>query len=81
MISKLTKKIFGSRNQRILSRYKKQVNKINQLEESMAALSDADLGNKTLEFKQKLKAGSQLDELLPEAFAEAQWRGINEFIE
>ena len=69
MISKLTKKIFGSRNQRILSRYKKQVNKINQLEESMAALSDADLGNKTLEFKQKLKAGSQLDELLPEAFA------------
>ena len=69
MISKLTKKIFGSRNQRILSRYKKQVNKINQLEESMAALSDADLSQKTMEFKDRLQSGTQLNDLLPEAFA------------
>ncbi len=69
MISKLTKKFFGSRNQRILSRYKKQVNKINQLEESMAALSDADLSQKTTEFKDRLQSGTQLNDLLPEAFA------------
>lgn len=69
MISKLTKKFFGSRNQRILSRYKKQVNKINQLEESMAVLSDADLSQKTAEFKDRLQSGTQLNDLLPEAFA------------
>ncbi len=69
MISKFANKIFGSRNQRILSRFKKQVNKINQLEEAMAALSDTELTQKTDEFKSRLQSGTQLNELLPEAFA------------
>ncbi|MEM8845379.1 MAG: preprotein translocase subunit SecA, partial [Pseudomonadota bacterium] len=69
MIGNLAKKIFGSRNQRIVSRYKKQVSRINELESSMQALSDDQLTNKTNELKQRFDNGASLDELLPEAFA------------
>ncbi|MDW3096318.1 MAG: preprotein translocase subunit SecA [Gammaproteobacteria bacterium] len=69
MIGKLAQKVFGSRNQRILSRYKKLVNKINQLEESIKSLSDSQLAQKTQEFKDRIQAGAELESLLPEAFA------------
>ena len=69
MIGKLAQKVFGSRNQRILSRYKKLVSQINQLEESMQGLSDSELTQKTQEFKERLQSGTELDSLLPEAFA------------
>lgn len=69
MIGKLVQKVFGSRNQRILSRYKKLVSQINQLEESMQSLSDSELTQKTQEFKDRLQSGADLDSLLPEAFA------------
>jgi preprotein translocase subunit SecA len=69
MIGKLAKKVFGSRNQRVLSRYKKLVTQINQLEESMKSLSDTQLTQKTQEFKDRIQAGAELDSLLPEAFA------------
>ena len=45
------------------------VEKINSLEEEISKLSDTELRNKTNEFKQKLKNGSSLDDILPEAFA------------
>ena len=69
MIAKLAQKVFGSRNQRILSRYNKQVAQINQLEESMSRLSDSELAQKTQEFKDRLQAGAELDSVLTEAFA------------
>lgn len=53
------------------------VDTINRLEPEMQALSDEELRNKTEEFQAKLAQGSNLDELLPEAFAvvrEASWR-------
>ncbi len=69
MIGKLVQKIFGSRNQRVLSRYKKHVTQINQLEDSMKSLSDLQLTQKTQEFKDRLQAGAELESLLSEAFA------------
>ena len=69
MIGKLAKKIFGSRNQRILARYKKQLGAINAFEPVMQALSDQQLQQKTQELRDKYAAGSALKELLPEAFA------------
>jgi preprotein translocase subunit SecA len=69
MIGKLAKKFFGSRNQRVLSRYKKLVLQVNQLEESMKSLSDSQLTQKTQEFKDRIQAGTELESLLPEAFA------------
>ncbi len=69
MIGKLAKKVFGSRNQRILSRYKKLITQINQLEESFKSLSDSELAQQTQQFKQRLQDGAELNSLLPEAFA------------
>lgn len=69
MIGKLANKIFGSRNQRILSSYTKLVAKINQLEESVSSLSDADLAKKTQQLQLRIQLGADVNELLPEAFA------------
>jgi len=66
---KFLKKIFGSRNQRVLKRLQKNVAGINALEVSLAALSDEALKNKTAEFKARLAQGEVLDALIPEAFA------------
>ncbi len=65
----LLKKIIGSRNDRLLKQYRKQVVQINALEPSMAGLSDEELKAKTNEFRQRLADGKSLDSLLPEAFA------------
>jgi preprotein translocase subunit SecA len=62
-------KIFGSRNQRIIKRFSKVVEQINQLEPEFEALSDEEVKNKTSEFKSRLEKGETLDNLLPEAFA------------
>src|SRR4029078_9985164 len=65
----LLKKIFGSRNDRLIKKYSHTVRTINALEPQIAALSDAQLRAKTDEFKQRVAQGATLDELLPEAFA------------
>ena len=65
----LLKKIIGSRNDRLLKQYRKQVVQINALEPSMADLSDDALKAKTDEFRQRLADGQSLNALLPEAFA------------
>ncbi len=65
----LLKKIIGSRNDRLLKQYRKQVAQINALEPSMQALSDDALKAKTDEFRQQIAAGKSLNSLLPEAFA------------
>jgi preprotein translocase subunit SecA len=61
--------MFGSRNQRLLGTYSKNVGRINGLEPSFQALSDDELRGKTEEFRKRLAAGETLDQLLPEAFA------------
>lgn len=66
---KFLKKLFGSRNQRVLKRLQKNVEKINALEPAYLALSDEALRQKTEEFKARLASGESLDALLPEAFA------------
>ncbi|MFN4326624.1 MAG: preprotein translocase subunit SecA [Azonexus sp.] len=69
MISGLLKKIFGSRNDRLIKQYTQTVKRINALEPALQALSDAQLQGKTDEFRQRHAQGESLDDLLPEAFA------------
>ncbi len=69
MLTNIAKKIFGSRNDRLLKQYRKSVAKINALESEMQALSDESLQAKTAEFKQRLADGQTLDDILVEAFA------------
>jgi preprotein translocase subunit SecA len=69
MISKLLKSVFGSRNDRLLKQYRRNVDAINALEASLTGLSDDELRNKTEQFKQRVQQGETLDALLPEAFA------------
>ena len=69
MFSDILKKIFGSRNERLLRQYRKTLTRINALEPELSRLSDAELQAKTGEFKARIAAGADLDSLLPEAFA------------
>ncbi|WP_281985608.1 preprotein translocase subunit SecA [Azonexus hydrophilus] len=69
MISGLLKKIFGSRNDRLIKQYSLTVKRINALEPQMAALDDTQLKAKTDEFRKRHADGETLDDLLPEAFA------------
>src|SRR5210317_2023304 len=69
MLNKLVKKIFGSRNDRLVKRMLKSVERINVLEPAMSELSDEALAAKTVEFSERLANGETTDALLPEAFA------------
>jgi len=69
MASRFLSKIFGSRNERLVKRMRKQVALINALEPDMQALSDEALRAKTAEFRQRLDKGESLDAVLNEAFA------------
>ena len=63
------KKIFGSRNERLLRGYRKIVQKINDLEEVFEQLTDADLQKKTEDFRSRIRQGDSISSILPEAFA------------
>jgi preprotein translocase subunit SecA len=69
MINILLNKIFGSKNEREITRMRPVVAEIGAKEPAMARLSDQDLGARTEEFKKRLDDGATLDELLPDAFA------------
>ncbi|PWI32123.1 preprotein translocase subunit SecA [Vibrio albus] len=69
MITKLLTKVIGSRNDRTLRRLRKIVKEINNYEPDFEALSDEQLQAKTVEFRERLEKGEELDQLLPEAFA------------
>ncbi|MDD4944585.1 MAG: preprotein translocase subunit SecA, partial [Rhodoferax sp.] len=69
MATNFLTKIFGSRNDRLLKKYRQVVAKINALELGFEKLTDDQLRGKTQEFKDRLAAGEALDALLPEAFA------------
>ena len=69
MIAGLLKKIFGSRNDRLIRQYSQTVRAINAFEPKIQALSDEELRGKTDEFRGRIANGESLDALLPEAFA------------
>ena len=69
MLSKLVKSLFGSSNDRELRKMQKTVDRINQCEADLQALSDQQLQDKTAEYKSRVDLGESLDEILPEAFA------------
>jgi preprotein translocase subunit SecA len=69
MIKLIARKMFGTTNERELKRIVPIVESVNSLEPSMEALDEAALKGKTDEFRQRLKQGETLDDLLPEAFA------------
>lgn len=69
MIQKILRVLFGSKYERDLKRLTPIVLKINDLEESIHALSDSELSAQTRKFKERLAAGETLDDILPEAFA------------
>ena len=76
MVLGLLKKVFGTRNDREVKRIQVLVDHINLLESSISELSDDQLQAKTGEFKDKLKKGMALDDILPEAFAVVRETGI-----
>ncbi|MDE6025077.1 MAG: preprotein translocase subunit SecA [Lachnospiraceae bacterium] len=65
----LFEKIFGTHSEKELKKINPIVDKIEALDESMQAMTDAQLKAKTVEFKQRLEDGETLDDLLVEAFA------------
>ena len=74
-------KFIRSSNQRELDRIGKIIEKINQFEHSVKILENSDFPRKTIEFKEKIKNGKSLNDILPEAFAlvrEASRRVRNE---
>ncbi len=67
------RKLFGTRNQRQVSRYLEKVEKVNAFEEEMRSLSDAELRDRTAEFRRRVKEeGAVGYDLIPEAFAVAR---------
>ncbi|MEQ8162683.1 MAG: preprotein translocase subunit SecA [Smithellaceae bacterium] len=72
MLEKLLKKIIGTKNDRELKRLSILLKEINSHEPAMMSLNDAELRAKTPYFREKLEAGSSLDDILPEAFAVAR---------
>ncbi len=69
MIGTILTKIFGTSNERALKKLWPRVAEINAFEPALEKLSDGELKDKTNEFKERLKKGETLDDLLPEAFA------------
>jgi len=69
MLKTLVRKIVGTRNDREIKRMQPLVAEINELGSSLTALTDEELRHKTVEFRERLDNGQELDDLLPEAFA------------
>ncbi len=68
-MANVLKRLFGSRNQRLLRRYDRLVDRAGEFEVELEALSDAELRAKTVAFRQQLTDGAELNDLLSEAFA------------
>jgi preprotein translocase subunit SecA len=69
MLNSLLTSLFGSRNERLLRQFQKNVARINAYEAELEKLDDDALRGKTAEFKARVAEGATLDQLLPEAFA------------
>ena len=69
MLGGLAKTLFGSSNDRYVASLRAIVQRINGFEPTISAMSDEDLAQQTVRFREQLAAGTKLDDLLPEAFA------------
>jgi preprotein translocase subunit SecA len=69
MVLNLLQKIVGTKNDRELKRIQAQVDRVNEWESKVQELTDAQLKDKTIEFKKRYQDGESLDDMLPEAFA------------
>ncbi len=69
MVLKFIQKIVGTKNDRELKRIQAQVDRVNEWESKTQELTDAQLTDKTAEFKKRYHEGESLDDILPEAFA------------
>jgi len=72
MLGDIIKKVFGTKNDRELKRLSVLLNETNNFESTMTSLSDEELKAKTPYFREKLKNGFSLDDILTEAFAVAR---------
>jgi preprotein translocase subunit SecA len=68
-VLKTLTRLFGSRNDRVVRRFGRTVRTTSALEPTIKALTDDELRAKTQEFRDRLKGGATVDDLLPEAFA------------
>ncbi len=75
LIDAILKKIVGTKNERELRKLQPRVLAINELEPSVRALNDDQIREKTLELKDRLARGAQLDDVLHEAFARCREAG------
>ncbi len=69
MLNALFTKLFGSRNERVVKKMGRVVDRVNTFEDAIKALSDEELKAKTAEFLQRFADGETLEDLMPEAFA------------
>jgi len=69
MIGYILKKTFGTKSQRDLTKMKPLIAKVNEIEESLQKISESELKNKTNEFKERLKNGETIDDIMLETFA------------
>jgi preprotein translocase subunit SecA len=81
MFGGFAKSIFGSSNDRYVKSLRKIVQKVNDFEPAIQAMSDDELKGQTVRFRERVAAGETLDDILPEAFAtvrEAAWRVLGQ---
>jgi len=76
MLGKIAKKVFGSRNDRLIKAYQKNADSITALELEIQSLDDATLQAKTTELKNRVVQGESLEDLLPDAFAVVREAGV-----
>ena len=69
LVDKITKKLFGTQDEREVKKMRKVVDKINAIEPQFQNYTDGELAAKTAEFKERLAKGETLDDILVEAFA------------
>jgi preprotein translocase subunit SecA len=65
MLANMLKKVLGSKNARDLRRINTIVKKVNDLEQSLSALDDAQLAGKTVDLRHRLDTGESVEMLLP----------------
>ncbi len=69
MLGSVAKAIFGSSNDRYVKSLRKIVDRVNGFEPTISAMTDDELKHQTVLFRERLAAGSTIDDVLPEAFA------------
>ncbi|MBN1231258.1 MAG: hypothetical protein JXA19_05300 [Anaerolineales bacterium] len=69
VLKRFVKLVGGDPNKKVIGAYAEKVIEINALEPDFEAMSDAELANQTIQFKQRLASGETLDDIMLEAFA------------